>query len=77
MTIVQVMKPVLTPVRHNPKRKHKSLDSQTGQLNLQMPTRFDHKINPGCIRLQQCVIDGVIALATIQEKHKQLADAIS
>ena len=68
------MKPVLTPVRHTAKRRHKSMDSQPGQLRLQLPTRFDPKeTNASTIRVQQCIMDGVAALAEVQKRHAQLA----
>lgn len=67
------MKPVLTPVRHTARRKHKSLDSSSGQLSVRIPTNCDASIDPHSIKLHQCVIDGILSLASVQEKHSQLA----
>ena len=68
-----VMKPVLTPVRHNVRRRLKSLDSSSGHLHLQIPTCHNaSEVDGASIRLQQCVLDGVAALGGVQSKHQQL-----
>lgn len=76
ITDLQVMKPVLTPVRHSARRKHKSLDSSSGELSVRMPTRHDASVDPSSIRLHQCVIDGIFSLASVQQTHSSLAAAV-
>jgi hypothetical protein len=70
----QVMKPVLTPVRHgSQRRRHRSLDSTPGQMRLQLPTRYaGGAAEAAAIKLQQCVVDGVAALEGVQKAHAQL-----